>query len=153
MTVLEVLLSKREVAETQRKARALRKRVAAKSPRAKVEVDAATLLKVLRFVGEAKPQPKSQLSARARNRLGRRGVPQSTGVVDDEISPQEAASILKMSRPSVMRLIAQGFLHPRKVLSRNRLARAEVLAFQERHARRQRKALENLSAMSEEYDL
>jgi predicted DNA-binding transcriptional regulator AlpA len=72
--------------------------------------------------------------------------------VIDEISPQEAADILQMSRPSVMRLIQKGFLHPRKVLSRNKLSRAEVLAYQAEHAREQREALTNLTALSNEYD-
>lgn len=147
MAVLEVALSEREVAETQRKARALRERVAGKPPWAKVEVSATTLAELLRLVDEAKLKPEKRRSAQP----GRGAARQPTEAPDDEISPQEAAGILKMSRPSVMRLIADGHLHPRKVLSRNRLSRAEVVAFQKRNARRQRQALENLSALSEEY--
>jgi hypothetical protein len=146
MTVLEVALNEREVAETQRKARTLRERLAETAPRAKVEVDTATLLKVLRFVGEARPKPDTQQRAPAHT--GGDAVHRPAG---DEISPQEAAGILGMSRPSVMRLIATGHLHPRKVLSRNKLSRAEVVAFQKRNAKQQREALENLSALSEEY--
>jgi excisionase family DNA binding protein len=76
----------------------------------------------------------------------------SSQVKDEEVSPQEAAEMLRMSRPSVMRLIQQGHLHSRKVLSRNRLSRAEVLAFQKRNARQQQQALEDLSVLSQEYD-
>lgn len=151
MTVLEVALSEREVAAAQRKARDLQKCVVGTSPRAKVEVDAATLIEVLRFVGAARPKPGAQ-PVRPEARAGSGAVRQSVEAIDDEISPQEAASILRMSRPSVMRLIAKGHLHPRKVLSRNKLSRAEVIAFQNRNTRRQHQALEALSAMSEEYD-
>ena len=114
-------------------------------------VDAATLIKFLRLIGEARLKPEKQQPARARALVGRGVAHQPVEAAGDEISPQEAADILKMSRPSVMRLIAEGHLHPRKVLSRNRLSRAEVVAFQKRNARRQRQALENLSALSEEH--
>ena len=70
----------------------------------------------------------------------------------NEISPQEAAGLLRMSRPSVMRLIERGLLHPRKVLSRHKLSRAEVLAYRDEQGRQQRQALENLAAFAEEHD-
>lgn len=73
-------------------------------------------------------------------------------VAKDEISPQEAAGLLRMSRPSVMRLIGRGLLHPRKVLSRHKLSRAEVLAYRDEQGRQQRQALENLTAFAEEHD-
>jgi excisionase family DNA binding protein len=73
-------------------------------------------------------------------------------VATDEISPQEAAAILQMSRPSVMRLIAKGQLHPRKVLSHNKLSRAEVDNYQHEQSRQQRQALSNLVTLTEEYD-
>jgi excisionase family DNA binding protein len=76
----------------------------------------------------------------------------SAQIKDEEISPQEAAEMLRMSRPSVMRLIQQGHLHSRKVLSRNRLSRVEVLAFQKSNARQQQRALDDLSALSQDYD-
>lgn len=73
-------------------------------------------------------------------------------VLTEEISPQEAADILQMSRPSVMRLIEKGLLHPRKVLSRNKLLRAEVEALQAAQTRQQRQALSNLVTLTEDYD-
>jgi hypothetical protein len=57
-----------------------------------------------------------------------------------------------MSRPSVMRLIAQGHLHPRKIQSRNKLLRAEVMNFQIEQSRQQRQALSNLVALVEDHD-
>lgn len=142
MMVLELLLTERQVEETQRKARALRERLPANGPKDKIEVDAGTLMSFLTFVTEARTR---------RIRERRVVVQQPVEAVDDEISPQEAADILKMSRPSVMRLIAKGHLHPRKVLSRNKLSRAEVLDYQRQNTRQQRQALSNLSALSEQY--
>jgi len=71
---------------------------------------------------------------------------------EDEITPNQAAEILKMSRPSVMRLIQRGYLHPRMVHTRHKLSRTEVMALAERQTRERRKALANLAEMSEEYD-
>lgn len=150
MTLLEIALSERQVAQTRRKARALRERMVDVSPRATVEVDAAALATVLRFVDAAKPASPMPLPTGKRTGNGRTAAP-VPATSDEEISPEEAAGLLGMSRPSVMRLIARGCLHPRKVLSRNRLSRAEVLAFARRNRAGQRQALTNLSALSEEY--
>jgi len=93
---------------------------------AKVEVDAGTLVSLLKAAGPA--------------------------FMADEISPQEAAQILRISRPSVMRLIQTGVLHSRKILSRNKLSRAEVLAYRHKQDGDRRQALENLTALSDEFD-
>jgi hypothetical protein len=135
----------KSVAEAQRKLRTLRARVAGRRPNTKIEVDAGTLQSILMVIDAVTPKPTRRPAAPQRAPLAERKV-------IDEISPQEAADILQMSRPSVMRLIQKGFLHPRKVLSRNKLSRAEVLAYQAEHAREQREALANLTALSDEYD-
>lgn len=70
----------------------------------------------------------------------------------DEISPREAAGILQVSRPAVMRLIKKGLLHPRTVSSRTRLSRSEVEALRGALARQQRRALRNLATLTEDYD-
>jgi DNA-binding MarR family transcriptional regulator len=70
---------------------------------------------------------------------------------EDEITPNQAAGILKMSRPSVMRLIEKGELHPRMVHSRHKLSRTDVVALAEQQTRERRKALANLTELSEEY--
>lgn len=77
---------------------------------------------------------------------------QQPAPVGDELTPNEAAEILGMSRPSVMRLIAQGELHPRKVHSRHKLLRAEVVALAHAQTRERRAALAALTALSEEFD-
>jgi len=74
------------------------------------------------------------------------------GDVDAEISPQEAAGILRMSRPSVMRLIERGHLHARMVGSHHRLSRTEVLAYKHRQTRVRREALMNLADLADKLD-
>ncbi len=120
---IEVAVSAKDVADARRKARALRARVAGRRSNTTVEVDAGTLKSILKVV-DAVSLPLTRRGVAAH----RTKVPAPTAVVD-EISPQEAADILRMSRPSVMRLIEKGVLHPRKVLSRNKLSRAEVVAY------------------------
>jgi excisionase family DNA binding protein len=71
---------------------------------------------------------------------------------DDELTPQEAAAELRMSRPTVMRLIDKGLLPARMVGTHHRLSRAAVLAYRDRNAAARRSGLRNLSALTEEYD-
>ena len=71
---------------------------------------------------------------------------------DEEISPQDAAAILKMSRPSVMRLIEKRLLPAHKVHSHNRLSRADVIAYRDKQAEVRRHAMAELAAIAEEYD-
>ena len=136
---IQVALNAKDIADAQRDARVLRARVMRQRATAKVEVEAATLRSLLKVVDAVS------------SRLPSGEVLKPTGAAD-EISPQEAAAILQMSRPSVMRLIAKGALHPRKVLSHNKLSRAEVLHYQVEQSRQQREALSNLVALTEEYD-
>ena len=70
----------------------------------------------------------------------------------EELSPQEAANILKMSRPTVMRLIKGGILRSRLVGSHHRVGRSDVLKYQNEHGLRRRVALDELAQMTEEYD-
>jgi len=138
---IDQVVSAKEIAEARRKARALRSRVAHRRSDAKIDVDVGTLRVFLKVVDAASPRGAGTQS---------KGSEQTSS--SDEISPQEAADILRMSRPSVMRLISLGHLHPRKILSRNKLSRAEVVAYRENLSRQQRQALDNLAAMTEEYD-
>lgn len=142
---IEAAVSAKDVADARRKARALRSRVAGRRPDAKVEVDAGTLKSILKVL-DAVSLPPLPRAVATRAKVA------APAAAVDEISPQEAADILQMSRPSVMRLIAKGLLHPRKVLSRNRLSRAEVVAYQIEQSRQQRQALDNLAALTEAYD-
>jgi excisionase family DNA binding protein len=78
------------------------------------------------------------------------GPPGGTTENDAELSPQDAAQILRMSRPSVMRLIDRGLLHARMVGSHHRLSHTEVLAYRTQQASSRRGALANLVQMTEE---
>lgn len=71
---------------------------------------------------------------------------------DAEISPQEAAALLGMSRPSVMRLIDKGQLSARMVNTHYRLSQSEVIAYRERQTRIRRHGLSELTSISEEHD-
>ena len=137
---IQVALNAKDIADARREARALRARVARRRSNTKVEVDAGTLKSILKVVDAVSSQ------------YPRGATTKKPTVAADEISPQEAAAILQMSRPSVMRLIAQGQLHPRKVLSHNKLSRAEVVNYQIEQSRQQSQALSNLVALTEDYD-
>ncbi|MCQ9156833.1 helix-turn-helix domain-containing protein [Acidomonas methanolica] len=134
-------MSDREIAEARRQARKLRPLVAGRLPNARVAVQVGALQSIIRLVEIVSDQAQA----------GEVEAPRRPGV-SDEISPQQAAELLGMSRPSVMRLIEKGALHPRKVLSRNKLSRAEIMAYRERQTKGQREALDNLAALTETYD-
>jgi hypothetical protein len=143
---IHVALNAKDIADARRGARALRARVERRRSNTKVEVDAGSLKSILKVVDAVSSQlPRGGIM------VGRTMASKPT-VAADEISPQEAAAILQMSRPSVMRLIAKGQLHPRKVLSHNKLSRAEVETYQIEQSRRQRQALSNLVTLTEDYD-
>jgi hypothetical protein len=145
MTV-QAAVNVKDIADAKRKAQALRARVAGRRSNAKVEVDAGTLKAILKVVDAV------ALKVPDRGSVARQAKATASLMVTEEISPQEAAEILQMSRPSVMRLIAQGHLHPRKIQSRNKLLRAEVMNFQIEQSRQQRQALSNLVALVEDHD-
>ena len=71
---------------------------------------------------------------------------------DAEISPQDAAMLLSMSRPSVMRLIEKGHLGARMVNTHYRLSQNEVVAYRERQAKIRRQGLSELTRIADEYD-
>ncbi|WP_207461389.1 helix-turn-helix domain-containing protein [Azospirillum sp. SYSU D00513] len=81
--------------------------------------------------------------------------PQDTATAmspEEEITPRQAADLLRMSRPSVMRLIEKGHLRARKVNTHHRLSRAEVLAYRETQAVTRRESLTEIARISETYD-
>jgi excisionase family DNA binding protein len=75
----------------------------------------------------------------------------SEEVSEEELTPQQAAGILRMSRPSVMRLVEKGILSVRLVGSHHRLVRAEVLDYKKSNRTARREALQNLADLTEEY--
>ncbi|MFZ6763906.1 MULTISPECIES: helix-turn-helix domain-containing protein [Acetobacterales] len=147
-TQVEMQASAEELDRVRREVRALRSTVARARGNAKVEVNSGTLrvlLKVLEGMTFKGPAGAGAVASRLPKAEQQAPLP-------DEISPQEAAAILQMSRPSVMRLIEKGLLHPRKVHSRNKLSRTEVLAYQRAHTKTQREALDSIAQLTDEYD-
>jgi excisionase family DNA binding protein len=73
--------------------------------------------------------------------------------VDQELTTQEAAELLNVSRPFLVRLLDEGKLAYRKVGSRRRLRLEEVLAFKAQHAEYRRQVLDSMTAQAQELDL
>lgn len=130
-----VLADARRAADKLRKAMAVKGRTA--GTRAALKTDTRTVRALLKLVDAMSVE-------------GPRAAPKT--IPKEEVTPNQAADILGMSRPSVMRLIDQGELHPRMVHSRHKLMRAEVAALAERQTRERRKALAKLTELSEDHD-
>ena len=72
---------------------------------------------------------------------------------DAEISTQEAADLLNVSRPYLVGLIEKGELPARKVGPRRRLMLADVLTYRTETRAKRREALRELSALDQELGL
>ena len=70
---------------------------------------------------------------------------------DEEISAQEAADILKVSRPYVLNLVKKGILPCRMVGAHHRIPTGAVVAYKRDQAPR-RRSLDALSAQTQELD-
>ena len=64
---------------------------------------------------------------------------------EPQLTTQQAADLLGVSRPTVIRLINSGDLHAERIDSRRRLALGEVLAYRERRRAKQYAMLEATS--------
>ena len=73
--------------------------------------------------------------------------------VDQELTTQEAAELLNVSRPFLVRLLDEGKLAYRKVGTRRRLRLEEILAFKAQHADYRRQVLDNMAAQAQELGL
>jgi len=72
---------------------------------------------------------------------------------DAEITTQEAADLLNVSRPYLVGLIESGHLPARKVGPRRRLLLADVLTYRTETKARRREALRDLAALDQELGL
>ncbi|MDB6172131.1 MAG: plasmid-related protein [Chthoniobacteraceae bacterium] len=66
--------------------------------------------------------------------------------MEEEISPQEAASLLNVSRPFAAQLFDKGAIPSRRVGSHRRARLQDVLSYREREQAVRRKALDELAA-------
>ncbi len=71
------------------------------------------------------------------------------GAVARELSTSEAARVLGMSRPTLVRLLDAGELPSRKVGSHRRVLTTDVLAFRRHQMQQRRKAYEHLMLASD----
>ena len=70
-----------------------------------------------------------------------------------EVSTQQAATVLNVSRPTVVKLIDDGHLPSRKVGSHRRIPLADLLAYHDNMIGRRRAVLDQMSQDAEELGL
>ena len=73
--------------------------------------------------------------------------------LDDEVSPQEAAEMLHVSRPFASKLFDEGAFPSRKVGTHRRALASDVLAYKESEKLARLKALDELAAESQRLNL
>jgi excisionase family DNA binding protein len=71
----------------------------------------------------------------------------------ENLTTEQAAAVLGVSRPTVVRLVDTGKLQARMVGTHRRLALADVLAYREASARRRRNALDEMADDAEDLGL
>lgn len=73
--------------------------------------------------------------------------------LDDEVSPQEVAEMLHVSRPFASKLFDEGAFPSRKVGTHRRALASDVLAYKESEKLARLKALDELAAQSQRLNL
>ncbi len=73
--------------------------------------------------------------------------------VDEEITTQEAADLLHVSRPYFVTLLAQGELAFRKVGNQRRVRLREVIAYKQQQYERSTQAMREITKLSDEMGL
>jgi excisionase family DNA binding protein len=81
------------------------------------------------------------------------GHPGRRGRREDEISPQEAASILGVSRPFASKLFDEGEIPCRRVGTHRRALRRDVVAYREREKEARKRVLDELAAEGQRLNL
>jgi excisionase family DNA binding protein len=71
----------------------------------------------------------------------------------EELTTEQAAAVLGVSRPTVVRLVESGTLPARMVGTHRRLSLGNVLAHREASAKRRSEALEEMTREAEELEL
>jgi len=104
--------------------------------------------------GEATPLP-PHLAALIRDIFATlaEGRPVAVTAVSEEMTPNEAAEFLNVSRPFVIKLMESGALPFRQVGAHRRIPFADVAAYKAEQAAKSRVAMDELVALSEELGL
>ncbi len=118
------------------------------------ERDAESIRRLERYVGELQfardgttfdiPEPLRRLLQQA---VAIMAVGDSVGVVPlrKEMTTQEAADLLNVSRPHLVKLLEEGAIHFRKVGAHRRVHLADVLAYKERQDRALEEGLDEMA--------
>ncbi len=72
--------------------------------------------------------------------------------VDKHLTTQQAADVLNVSRPYLIKLLDEGIIDHYKVGSHRRVRIEDVLAYREARAGRRRQQLDELTRLSEELE-
>ncbi len=71
----------------------------------------------------------------------------------EDLTTEQAAAVLGVSRPTVVRLVEAGKLHARMVGTHRRLTLGDVLAYREASATKRRAAIDDMTREAEELGL
>jgi excisionase family DNA binding protein len=97
------------------------------------------------------PGPIAQMLLRALNIIAK-GKSVSLMPLEEEVSPQEAAELLNVSRPFAARLFDEGAIPSRKVGTHRRAFTDDVLAYRQRTKEARLKVLDELAAEGQRLD-
>lgn len=82
-----------------------------------------------------------------------RGHPVTVGGIDPELTTQQAADLLKVSRPYLVKLLDEGKLPHRRVGNRRKVLLADLLDYQYRDSEERRRVLDDLTREAEDLGL
>lgn len=98
------------------------------------------------------PASALRLLVRALAELGR-GNAVALTPIRAELTTQQAAELLNVSRPHVVKLLDEGAMPSRKVGSHRRVLRSDVLAYRDASRAKRHAALDELAALSQDLDM
>jgi len=98
------------------------------------------------------PAPAAKLLVEILNELGL-GNAVGLDSVQPELTTQQAADLLNVSRPYLVKLLDEGAIPSRKLGTHRRVLREDILEFKKANDLKRQKALEELSALDQELGL